>query len=171
MFKPSFHEGQRLLHEDCPEFELEDDDAQLMGVLLSILHYRGNPSNYTMNAEELARLSILCDKYDCTGALGPWIPAWFRHAMGVGNPTYELGFLILAAYMFNDPTEFKAISRKAILRLTPKFSAEWEKEELCSTLPLCVIGKLQENLICCDVTELSRVNSWANSADLGRARN
>jgi hypothetical protein len=138
MFKPSFHEGQRLLREDCPEFELEDDDAQLMGVLLSILHYRGNPSNYTMNAEELARLSILCDKYDCTGALGPWIPAWFRHAMGVGHPTYELGFLILAAYMFNDPTEFKAISRKAILRLILKFSAEWEKEELCSTLPLCV---------------------------------
>ena len=56
MFKPSFHEGQRLLREDCPEFELEDDDAQLMGVILSILHYRGNPSNYTMNAEELARL-------------------------------------------------------------------------------------------------------------------
>ena len=171
MFKPSFHEGQRLLREDCPEFELEDDDARLMGVILSILHYRGNSSNYTMNAEELARLSILCDKYDCTGALGPWIPAWFRHAMEVGHPTYELGFLILAAYMFNDPMEFKAISRKAILRLTPKFSAEWEKEELCSTLPLCVIGKLQENSIYCDVTELSRVNSSANSADLGRARN
>jgi hypothetical protein len=61
--------------------------------------------------------------------------------------------------MFNDPMEFKAISRKAILRLTPKFSAEWEKEELCSTLPLCVIGKLQENSIYCDVTELSRVNN------------
>jgi hypothetical protein len=167
MFKPSFHEGQRLLREDCPEFELEDDDAQLMGVLLSILHYRGNPSNYTMNAEELARLSILCDKYDCTG---PWVHG-YRHAMEVGHPTYELGFLILAAYMFNDPTEFKAISRKAILRLAPKFSAEWEKEELCSTLPPCVIGKLQENSIYCDVTELSRVNSWANSADLGRARN
>jgi hypothetical protein len=91
--------------------------------------------------------------------------------MEVGHPTYELGFLILAAYMFNDPTEFKAISRKAILQLTPKFSAEWEKEELCSTLPLCVIGKLQGNSIYCDVTELSRVNSWANSADLGRVRN
>lgn len=77
MFKPSFHEGQRLLREDCPEFELEDDDAQLMGVLLSILYYRGNPLNYTINAEELARLLILCDKYDCTGALGSWILAWF----------------------------------------------------------------------------------------------
>jgi hypothetical protein len=58
MFKPSFHEGQRLLREDCPEFELEDDDAQLMGVLLSILHYRGNPSNYMINAEELLSLHV-----------------------------------------------------------------------------------------------------------------
>jgi len=142
MFKPSFHEGQRLLYEDCPEFELEDDDAQLMGLLLRILHYRGNPSDYKMSAEKLARLSVLCDKYDCSGALGPWIPAWFRHTMGVENSTYELGFLILAAYMFSDPMEFKAISRTAVLQLNPKFSAEWEKEELFSVLPLRITGKL-----------------------------
>ncbi|KAJ6282176.1 hypothetical protein J3E71DRAFT_361123 [Bipolaris maydis] len=115
MFKPSFHQGQRLLNEDCPEFELEDD-AHLMGLLLRILHYQE--------------------------ALGPWIPTWFRHSEGVEHPTDGLGFLVLAAYMFNDPMEFKAISRTAVLQLTPKFSAEWEKEELFSILPLRVIESL-----------------------------
>ncbi|RYN62349.1 hypothetical protein AA0113_g12503 [Alternaria arborescens] len=137
MFKPSFHEGQRLLHEDCPEFELEDD-AQLMGLLLSILHYRGNSSDYTMSAEKLARLSILCDKYDCTGALGPWIPAWFRHAMGVEHPTHELG---------NIPESDPSIDPEVLSRVG-------EGRNVLNTSLPC-----------------NRVNSWANSADLGRLRN
>jgi len=146
MFKPSFHEGRRLLHEDCPKFELEGDDAQLMGLLLSILHYQGKSSDYTIDAEKLARLSILCDKYDCTGALGPWIPTWFRHAVGVEHSTHGLGFLVLAAYMFNDRMEFRATSRTAVLQLTPKFSAEWENEELFSILPLRVIESITERI-------------------------
>ncbi|KAJ6197799.1 hypothetical protein J3E72DRAFT_269392 [Bipolaris maydis] len=48
--------------------------------------------------------------------------------------------------MFNDPMEFKAISRTAVLQLTPKFSAEWEKEELFSILPLRVIDGLETEL-------------------------
>ncbi|USP82210.1 hypothetical protein yc1106_09484 [Curvularia clavata] len=142
MFKPSFQEGQRLVNEDCPEFELEDD-AHLMGLLLKILHYRGSRSDYTIDAEQLARLSLLCDKYDFTEALGPWIPTWFRHSEKLGHLTHSLGFLVLAAYMFNDAMEFKAASQRAVLQLTPKFSAEWEKEDLLSILPLRIIGTLQ----------------------------
>jgi hypothetical protein len=124
-----------------------------------------------MNAEQLARLSILCDKYDCTKALGPWIPTWFRHSEGVGYPTHGLGFLILAAYMFNDPMESKAISRTAILQLTPKFSAEWEKEKLFSILPLRVIGKLRRVSFIVPSLRPFRVNGWAHSADLRRFGN
>ncbi|RYN15619.1 hypothetical protein AA0112_g12665 [Alternaria arborescens] len=108
MFKPSFHEGQRLLHEDCPEFELEDD-AQLMGLLLSILHYRGNSSDYTMSAEKLARLSILCDN--------------------------------------NIPESDPSIDPEVLSRVG-------EGRNVLNTSLPC-----------------NRVNSWANSADLGRLRN
>ena len=170
MFTPSFHEGQRLLNENCPEFELEDD-AHLMGLLLRILHYQGNRSDYTINAEQLAQLSILCDKYDCTEALGPWIPTWFRHSEGVEQPTDGLGFLVLAAYMFNDPMEFKAISRTAVLQLTPKFSAEWEKEELFSILPLRVIGKLKGVRSIMLPLRSFRVTGWARPAHLRRLGN
>jgi hypothetical protein len=100
MFKPSFREGHWLLNKDCPEFELEDD-ARLMDLLLRILHYRGSRSDYTIDPEQLARLSLLCDKYDCTEALGPWIPTWFRYSEGVKHPAHGLGFLVLAAYCQN----------------------------------------------------------------------
>lgn len=139
MFKPSFHQWQRLLNEDCPE-----NDVYLMGLLLRILRYRGSRSDSTTDAEQLARLSLLCDKYDCTETLGPSIPTGFRHSETGWHLIHGLGFLILVAYMFNDRIEFKTIYQRAVLHLTMKFSAEWEKEEPFSIIPFRLIVKLRE---------------------------
>jgi hypothetical protein len=141
MFSAAFREGQRLLVEDRPVVELGDDDPELMGLILRILHYQGSPVDYAMEAEKLARLSIQCDKYDCTRALGPWVTTWLRSVKTKDDPAEALGFQILAAYEFGDSIEFRNKTRAAILQLTPTFAATWEEEELFALLPFSVTGK------------------------------
>jgi len=141
MFNATFHEGQRLLIEDCPLLELGDDDPELMGLMLRILHYQGSSADYVMEPERLARLSLHCDKYDCTRALGPWVSTWLRNVATKDGSAKTLGFQVLAAYTFGDSLEFRNKSRTATLQLAPSFVAAWEKEELFAVLPSSVTGK------------------------------
>lgn len=141
MFSASFSEGQRLLVEDCPVVELGDDDPELMGLMLRILHYQGDPTEYVIEAERLARLALLCDKYDCTRALGPWVPTWLRNVGTKDNSPQALGSQILAAYLFGDSLDFRNKSRAATLQLTASSVAAWEEEEPFAILPSSVIGK------------------------------
>jgi hypothetical protein len=141
MFSASFSEGQRLLVEECPVVELGDDDPKLMGLMLRVLHYQGSPKDYVMEAETLARLSIHCDKYDCTRALGPWVPTWLRNVGRKDDSAYALGFQILAAYTFGHSLEFRNKSRTATLQLTLSFVEAWEEERLFAILPSSVTGK------------------------------
>ncbi|OWY49412.1 hypothetical protein AALT_g11080 [Alternaria alternata] len=141
MFNAAFHEGQRLLVEDCPVLELGDDDPELMGLMLRILHYQGSSADYAMEAERLARLSLHCDKYDCTSALGPWVPTWLRNVATKDESAKALGFQILAAFIFGDSLEFRNKSRTATLQLAPSFGAVWEEEELLAILPSSITGK------------------------------
>jgi hypothetical protein len=141
MFSASFSEGQRLLVEGCPVVELGDDDPELMGLILRILHYQGSPTEYVMEAERLAKLSLLCDKYDCTKSLGPWIPTWLRNVGTKDVSPQALGSQILAAYMFGDSLEFRNRSRTATLQLAASSVAVWEEEEPFAVLPSSVTGK------------------------------
>lgn len=72
-FKPSFNKGQRLLNENFPKFELEDD-AYPIDLLPRILYHQGSCSNYVKGAEQLTYLSVLYDKYGCKESLGTRIP-------------------------------------------------------------------------------------------------
>lgn len=141
MFNPYFREGQALLHGQCPVIELEDDDPQLIGLVLNVLHYRAGGEDYVTNAERLARLAIHCDKYDCIKALGPWVSHWFKKVERKSQPK-EFGFMLLAAYLFNDSEKFMELSKAASTELTPNFSMEWEEEEILAILPDCISSEL-----------------------------
>lgn len=141
MFSATFREGQRLLAEDCPVVELEDDDPELVGLMLRVLHYQGRSADRTMDAETLARLSHHCDKYDCTRALRPWVKIWLENVATKDESAKAMGFQILAAFIFDDRLEFRRKSRTATLRLDPSFVAAWEEEELFESLLSSVTGK------------------------------
>ncbi|KAF2185899.1 hypothetical protein K469DRAFT_738836 [Zopfia rhizophila CBS 207.26] len=155
MFSPYFQEGQELLQGEHPVIELKDDDAQLMGIILSILHYQGSGENHVMSAERLARLAIHCDKYDCVNALGPWISVWFKNVERMSELSEEFGsefstiiwfgFMLLAAYMFNNPGKFTEISEAALRELPPGFFVKWEGHEILTILPASVPSGLKES--------------------------
>lgn len=141
MFSGCFLEGQRLLLEGVPVIELKDDDPELMGSILRILHYQGKITDHTMSAKSLARLAIQCDKYDLTRSLGLWTTTWLRNVRTNDTSAEVFGFKMLAAYIFGDSKEFRDISREAVFQLDLSFSSKWEKEELLSILPFSITGK------------------------------
>ncbi|KAF2007595.1 hypothetical protein P154DRAFT_593126 [Amniculicola lignicola CBS 123094] len=135
MFSPYFQEGQKVLQKQCPVIEFEEDDAALMGLILNVLHYRAGDGDHVMNPESLARLSIHCDKYECVNALGAWVSHWFKNVKEMSQSSKEFGFMLLAAYMFNDSGKFMELSKAASKELAPGFSVEWEEEEMLAILP------------------------------------
>jgi hypothetical protein len=141
MFGPRFKEGHQLLEEQSPVFELEEDDASLMGIILSVLHFRGSGDNDVIDAEKLARLAIHCDKYDLTNALGPWISFWFDKVERPSELSGKLGLILLAAYLVNDSIKFREISETALKDVSPGFVKEWEGQELLTLLPVTVTGE------------------------------
>jgi hypothetical protein len=140
MFSSSFRERQQLLSEEIPVIELGDDDPEAMGLIMRVLHYQGTVADRTMSVKSLARLAIQCDKYDFTRSLGPWTTTWLQNVRTNDNSAEAFGFRILAAYMFGDSKGFRDITRLAILQLNPAFSANWDREELLSIIPLNFIG-------------------------------
>lgn len=151
MLGTSFCEGQRLLSEKLSVIELGDDQPAVMESILRVLHFSGNSTDRVMTPERLAQVAIHCDKYDFTRALGPWVTTWFRNVRGASSDAKGLGLQILAAYMFGDCSEFRDISRVAVLRLSLMFPMKWKEEALLSILPTSVTSKCK--------TYLTRIHS------------
>jgi hypothetical protein len=150
MFSPYFQEGQDLMKGKCPVIELEDDDASIMGLILNVLHYQAGREVHVMNAERLASLAIHCDKYDCVNALGAWVSHWFRNVERMSQPPQDFGFMLLAAYMFNDTGQFMKLSKAASTELAPGFSEEWEEEEILAILPASISSELKKSAVSCN---------------------
>ncbi|PVH91051.1 hypothetical protein DM02DRAFT_546556 [Periconia macrospinosa] len=136
MFGPHFREGQLLQQGENPVIRLEEDDASSMSIIFDILHFRGGGKNDEMDAERLARLAIHCDKYDLAKALGPWVSVWFENVKKTMEPSEELGFMLLAAHLFDNCGEFQEMSEMALKILPLGFEEEWESQELLALLPM-----------------------------------
>jgi hypothetical protein len=132
--------------------ELEDDDPSLMGLILNVLHYRTDGEDQTINAERLARLAIHCDKYDCVKALGPWVLQWFNNIERTNQTTQEFDFMLLAAYLFNDPGIFVELSKEASTELTPGSCTEWDEEEIVAIMPADISSELMRSASSCDLS-------------------
>jgi hypothetical protein len=141
MLSPSFKEGQELLQANCVSIHLKDDDARLMSLILDVLHYKADREFHVLDSEDLARLAIHCDKYDCTKALGPWLSTWFNEVVELGQSVLDVGFRLLASYMFNDPTKFSEISKKALEDITPDFRDQWLEEDILKLLPTSISSR------------------------------
>jgi hypothetical protein len=144
MLSPFFKEGQELLQANCVRIHLEDDDARLISLVLDVLHYKADREFHILDSEDLARLSIHCDKYDCTKALGPWVSTWFNEVVETGQSVMDIGFCLLACYTFNDPKRFSQISKKAMDDMTPDFHNKWLEEDTLTLLPTRISSRLSK---------------------------
>ncbi|PVH94087.1 hypothetical protein DM02DRAFT_694101 [Periconia macrospinosa] len=135
MLKPNFKEGDQLLMEGKADIKLNDDEASLLSTVLHILHFHGEVGIDSLDAEKLARLAILCDKYDLTKALGSWITVWFQKAEKTIQTPKDYGFMLLAAYRFNESERFREISIRAIKNIPNDSTDDWKNQELLNMMP------------------------------------
>jgi hypothetical protein len=141
MLSPSFKEGQELLQADRVEIDLEDDDTPSMSLILDVLHYKADREFHVLDAEALALLAIHCDKYDCARALGPWVSTWFEEMVESSQSGVDLGYQLLAAYMFNDSKKFKEISKAALEEITPDIPTKWLQKDTLTLLPTSISSR------------------------------
>lgn len=138
LFGPNFKEGQQTRRGDCPCISLEEDDTEAMGLMLGILHYKCAQVPFALDPTALATVAIHVDKYDCNEALRPWAAHWCSNSEDITAPQ-DLGFMLLAAYMFRS-SSFTKITATAVKQLTPGFASAWGGHEALALLPEAVTG-------------------------------
>jgi hypothetical protein len=153
MFSPYFKEGQTLPKRELPVIELEDDDPLLMGLILNVLHYRAGGEDHVMNAEKLARLAIHWDEYDCVDASGPWVLYWFKNVERMSQSPRDVGFVLQAAYLFNNSEKFMDLSKATSTELAPNFYVEWEEADTLVILPTSISSELMQDAFSCDYNQ------------------
>lgn len=143
MFSPQFQEGTRVRNGECPRITLEDDDPTAMDVILRILHFQSDHVSLQKSRAEILSIAVHSDKYDCRGALKAWISTWW-HANKLHKMSHltsqEIGFTLLAAYMFRYP-HLPKVATNAVRYLKPDFLSAWDKHERLSLLPESLTGK------------------------------
>ncbi|KND92009.1 hypothetical protein TOPH_03310 [Tolypocladium ophioglossoides CBS 100239] len=144
MLSPGFKEGMQFRSEKRPRISLEEDDPTAMELILRILHCQSADISFSMDPKTLAILAIHCDKYDCNGALRPWILHWCGNYQGVSAPE-DWGFMLLAAYMFRSP-KFSDIAATSAKRLVPSFAVVWDEHEILALLPETLAEALADQI-------------------------
>ncbi|KAK3906043.1 hypothetical protein C8A05DRAFT_12187 [Staphylotrichum tortipilum] len=134
LFGPNFKEGIETRRGDCPTIVMGDDDLDGMETILSLLHFRTLKRYDTLTPEALAAIALLSDKYDCAKALRPWVSHWFRAVRGTTDPE-KLGFLLVAAYFLRIPSQFLALSARAVRHASISLASIWAKHDIISLLP------------------------------------
>ncbi|KAB5518129.1 hypothetical protein GE09DRAFT_1230544 [Coniochaeta sp. 2T2.1] len=140
MFSQKFSEGAKVRNGEVPSIDLEEDDAEMMGIILNILHYRLEDIPRDIETLPLAILAMLSDKYDCKRALGGWIETWFTSqkfnaCFSTGTPL-GIGYALLAAYKFHCKLSFlSGLASRASKCLPHNFYTQCYKDGLTDLLP------------------------------------
>lgn len=145
MFAPGFAEGEKLLAGDRLRITFREDKVPAMEHILKALHYQGDTSS-SMAAVDLAILAIHCDKYDCVKALATWISHWFSNLKEITNTSRDLGYMLLAAYMFSNSKQFKEVSARALQELNASFSLEWQESDLLEIIPVSILDAISSRI-------------------------
>ncbi|RAL06798.1 BTB/POZ domain-containing protein [Aspergillus homomorphus CBS 101889] len=143
LLSPKFREGMQMTESHCPIITLHDDDSECMETMLKVLHYQEEENQ--MNAEMLARLAVLCDKYDCNRALRPWVFKWFHDCQTI-RTAEENGLLLLAAHFFRDEDQFCRLSANAQTQLSLEFGTQWQENDLLKLLPAAAWNDLSDRI-------------------------
>jgi hypothetical protein len=109
MFRNRFQEGTNLSSGCLHPIPLPDDDPAAFTLLCNILHHRSSEIPLAIDFDSLANLAILCDKYDCAGAVTCWSILWLQTWAQFAK---EKGFerLLFISYGLDIPETFFQIT-------------------------------------------------------------
>ena len=128
MLNSRFLEGTSRASNGLRSISLPDDNVAAVTVLCDIAHLRCGSVKVT-SFSLLNDLAILCDKYDTSEALQPWVEVWFstrfhfrfRYPPGIDlreQLPQKYGQCIYIAYCYNHENGFAVASRNFLWRAT-----------------------------------------------------
>lgn len=91
------------------EVQLEGDDAEVIRTICHILHRQNDQVPPILTPLQVLRMALASYKYHLTVALNYVIPHWLRNEEG-GLSMIETGYLMIAAFLFDDAEMCKAYS-------------------------------------------------------------
>ena len=112
MFGPHFTEGQPTNGSLPKEIHMPDDDAKAMTTICKVIHHRNDLLPDVLEPGELPEIAVTADKYDCVIVLKYVMTQWLVFKEPV--IFLDLGSLMVAAYILNNPNAFLQITHKLI---------------------------------------------------------
>ncbi|KAF1918156.1 hypothetical protein BDU57DRAFT_189207 [Ampelomyces quisqualis] len=105
MLNGNFAEGQARLPDQPREVALPEDDTQAMLLVFRITHMQTSDLPERLSIDAFADFALVCDKYQCTGAVQAWSKVWIAKIFE-SAPAADFEKLVLAIYMLDMPQEF-----------------------------------------------------------------
>jgi hypothetical protein len=98
-------------HAEPYVMELHDDDPVALAVVLRALHLLVAGIPRTINIRQLARIAVICDKYDCAEALRMWADIWVApySPYKAQLPTHE-SLMLFVSWLWGYEDIFKDIA-------------------------------------------------------------
>lgn len=92
----SFQEAKR----ENGEVAFPEDDPNVLGILLHIIHLRPQSLPKTLDVDALMGLAILCQKYDTAELAAPWVQAKWDFTMLAHSSTDGFEALFIVTWIF-----------------------------------------------------------------------
>lgn len=100
---------------------LFDDDPVALAVILEAIHLQATRVPRRVTIEQLVKLAVVCDKYDCAAAVKLWAETWMEpwsKCLTVGET--QLGMLFVT-WVFGQRNVFSSLTKMLVPQLA--FSA------------------------------------------------
>ncbi|KAF9871376.1 hypothetical protein CkaCkLH20_11023 [Colletotrichum karsti] len=116
---------------------LPEDDPLAVETICRVLHNRADAAVYELSAEEVLRVAVAADKYDCAGAMALAAEYWLSPGKleGLMNAARDgcIGFrrcdLLLASYWFKHERVFGEVTRALVVNVVGGFEGLVEGRE------------------------------------------
>ena len=128
MLNPRFSEGRRLAENQSTEIDMPEDDAEAMEIMLNVIHGYNDAVRDGLGADQILRLAITADKFDCRIALAFAIKDWLKCADI--SDSYQLWQLLKAAYWFDNAKSFGEISLALMLHHQGSYLTLWAQDDI-----------------------------------------
>jgi hypothetical protein len=126
LLRGSFGESQALRSAGRAEFQLPDDNAHAMEIILNIIHGRFRKVPRDIDSRTLTRISVLIDKYCLHEATEVFTDMWFENLKA--NPprtfTDELMSWMCISWVFRKSVSFEAVTKIAMRESEGKIESD-----------------------------------------------
>ncbi|KPM44567.1 hypothetical protein AK830_g2019 [Neonectria ditissima] len=133
MLGPNWSQGQEMSSQSPREIALEEDDADAMRLICSIIHHLNDDVMEVISAKEILQVAIEVDKYD--------LNVTFQYARRQllkprgDESVLDMGYLMAAAFLFCDMDAFVARNLDLVFRFREPYLVLLDDETISQIVP------------------------------------